>query len=233
MRLKFNFSKNIEKVPNNLNVINSYIHKCLGVNNKYHDNKSDYNVSRLLSHGGFNLTDNGKYINYPNGGYILISSFNMEFFDKITMGIVKNNELGYGMKFTGIDVVEEEFYNGWNFFKTTKAGFIIKKRGERNQFITLNDDCFRDVLKERIINKFSKINKNLDFSDFKIEITEHPNHVVKSIYSNNVKNITNVCQLNIHTNRKVAKYLYTYGIGESCGSGFGTIYTAKKHEFYK
>lgn len=228
MRIIIKFSKNTEQVPNNLNVVNSYIHTCIGRNNEYHNAQSDYCVSRLL---GGNIVDGGKNIDYPNGGFIIVTSLNTEFLNKIIMGLLQNTSIGYGMEFKGVDQVNEEFYNGWNHFKTTSAGFILKK--PEGGFYTLEDTNIQLVLTEHIINKFSKINPKFDFSTLKIEINNHSSHKVESIYSKSVKNISNICQINIHTNKELAEALYNYGIGQSCGSGFGTVYTTKYFDFYK
>lgn len=238
MRIKIIFTANTEKVPNNLSVVNSYINKCLGINNKYHDRDSDYSISRLL--GGI-IIDNGQNIEYSKRGYILVSSINPEFLNKLILGVFKNKSIGYGMKFQSIEHIQETFYNGWNYFKTTDMGFMLKKPRDHvdnvddkyKGYYTLDNCDLADVLKKHIINKFSKINPNLNFSGLEIVIDEHPKHKVKYRYSKHVKNAVNICQININTNKKLAKALYDYGIGQSCGSGFGMIYTTQFHDLYK
>jgi len=228
MRFKIRFTKNIDNVPNNLNVVNSYIHNCLGRNNTYHDTHSDYCVSRLL---GGEIVAGGRNINYPDGGFIIVTSLNTEFMNKIIMGVLQNTSLGYGMEFDGVDPINEEFYNGLNYFKTTTAGFLLKSPD--GGYYTLADEDIETKLTDHIINKFSKINSKFNFSGFKLEIIKHPSHKVVSIYSNNVKNITNICQVTIDTNKKLAEAIYNYGLGQSCGSGFGSIYTTQYQKLYK
>lgn len=228
MRLKINFSKNTEKVPHNLNVVNSYIHTCLGRNNIYHNSHSNYSISGLL--GGL-IVDGGRNIEYDNGSYIIVTSSDSNFLNKIILGILSNSELGYGMKFIRFDHISEEFRDGWNNFKTTNNGFILKRK--EGGYYTLNDSDTISALKAQIINKFSKINSNLNFNDLDIVITDNNSHKVKATYSKNVKNMSNVCQINIFTNKLVAETIYNYGIGQSCGSGFGTVYTTQFNDFYK
>lgn len=234
MRYKINFTENLEIVPNNQQLVNSYIHKCLGVNNPYHDKPSNYCVSRLLGKNS-KIINNGANINYPNGSYILVTSLDLEFLNKIITGIVNNPVFGFGMKLSGIDLLEENFYDGWNYFKTTNMGFILKRLDENHKQIgyhNLNDKDFASEVKKHIINKFSKINPNLDFSDFNVVINQHNSHKVKTIYCKNVKNVANICQINIFANKNIAKYIYNYGLGQSTGSGFGSIYTTKYHHLY-
>jgi len=232
MRIKILFTPNTQLVPNNQSVVNSHIHKCLG-NNEYHDKASDYNISRLL---GGEIIDGGRNVKFDNGGYILVSSLDFEFINKIIIGIMANPDLGFGMKFKSIEHIEEMFFNGWNYFLTTNMGFLLKNRENRNdktEYYTLDNPNIVNILKEHIINKFSKINPDLKFSDLDVQINQHPAHKVKNVYVKQVKNIVNICQINIHTNEKLAEYLYNYGIGQSTGSGFGTIYTMRSRELYR
>lgn len=236
--MKIKFSKNTEKVPNNLSVVNSYVNDCLGRNNPYHDKPSDYNIGRLY---GGNVIDNGGYIDYPDGGYLLVTSLNAEFINRFLVGVLKNQSFGYGMKFCDVEYISEEFYNGWNYFKTTDMGIMLKKPRDtkydaddkHKSYYTLNDPDFSTVLKHHIITKFSKINPQFDFKDLEIVIGEHPNHKVAYRYSKHIKNSVSICQININTNKKLAEALYNYGLGQSTGSGFGTIYTTQSLHFYK
>ena len=233
MRIKICFTKNTEAVPNNQSVVNSYMHtKCLGNNNEYHDKPSDYCISRLL---GGEIVDGGKQMNFPNGGYILVTSMNFGFIDKVINGVINNPTLGYGMEFICVDHITELFYSGWNYFKTTTMGFIIRRKEPvgNQHYYTINDADINEVIKNHIVNKFSKINPELDFSNLVVAVTDHPSNRVKSVYSKNVKNMTNICQVNINTNKLLAEYIYNYGIGQSCGSGFGTVYTTQYKDFYK
>jgi CRISPR-associated endoribonuclease Cas6 len=235
MRLKIKFTANTSPVPNNLNVVNSYIHKCLGENNPYHDAKSDYNVSKLL--GGI-VIDGGRTINYSNGGYILVSSMNNDFLNKIITGTLSNQDFGYGMKFNGLDTMNETFYTGKNYFKTTDGGFMLKKpenyvydeNDKHKGYYTLNDKDINTVLKNHIISKFSKINPKLRFDDLDVQIQENKGNKVAYRYSNNIRNSVNICQIQIITNKTVAELIYNYGLGQSCGSGFGTVYTTQLHK---
>lgn len=234
MRLKINFTPNTDKVPNNLNVVNSFIHtKCFGNNNEYHNGVSNYNISRLE---GGTIIDNGKYINYPNGGYLIITSPDQEILNKILVGTMNAKTIGYGMDFKSVDYIQEQFYNGWNYFKTLSSGFILKNlnNGKSNdKFYTLNNSDLVDALKKQIINKFKKINSKLDFNDFELVIDNHNSHKVRNIYSKNVLNRANICQIKIKTNKKVAETIYNYGIGQSTGSGFGVIHTTQFNDIYK
>ena len=231
MRIKITFTKNNEKVPNNQDFVNSYIHTQCLKHNEYHDASSNYCISRLL---GGSAIENGKYMDYPKGGYLLITSMDFEFVNKIIMGVISNPNMGFGMSLINISEIKEKFYSGWNYFKTTPGGFILKRKNptEDSKFHTINDEDINDVLRGHIINKFSKINPNLDFSDLHLEVTKHPSNKVESRLVKKVVNDANICQIKINTNKILAEYIYNYGIGQSCGSGFGTIYTTQYAHLY-
>ena len=232
MRIKIKFSKNTGDVPvHNQAILNSYIHKCLGVNNVYHDAKSDYNISHLYG-GKLNVETN--MLSFEDGGYIVISSKDSEFINKILIGVINNPILTGGMSFAGVDHMSEQFVNGWNYFATLSP-FIIKKYVEKSvySFVTLKDEDFEGQVKTYLLNKISKIDAKLDLSDFDVKIPVNDKHKVKRILVKNVINSGNLCHISIHTNKKVAELLYNIGIGQSTGSGFGTIYKTENHNLYK
>jgi CRISPR-associated endoribonuclease Cas6 len=232
MRIKIKFSKNTGDVPvHNQAILNSYIHKCLGVNNEYHDTKSNYNISQLY---GGKLNPSTNLLTFDNGGYIVVSSMDGEFINKVLIGVINNPILTAGMTFAGVDHISEKFHDGWNYFATLSP-FIIKEYKDKNtySFITLNNDNFQEQVKQYLINKLSKINNKLDLSDFDVIIPNSDKHKVKRILVKNVINSANLCHINIHCNKKVAELLYNIGIGQSTGSGFGTIYKTENHNLYK
>jgi CRISPR-associated endoribonuclease Cas6 len=233
MRIKINFTKPTIDIPfNNQSLVNSYIHKCLGINNIYHDAKNDYNISSLI---GGRLDLEQKKLLFENGGYIVISSLNAEFINKLLIGIINNQNFICGMVFNGVDHIEEKFYNGWNHF-ISLSHFIIKEYSDKKNytFLTLKHENFEIKVKEYLINKISAINPTLDLSDFDVKIPlDYISNEIKPIIVKNVKNIGNKCHLNIFTNTKVAELLYNIGIGQSTGSGFGTIYKTENHKIYR
>lgn len=231
MRVKFNFSRNTTPVPvNNQTFLNGYVHKCLGSDNPYHDTKSDYSIS-ILQGGKINKED--KTLNFINGAYFTVTSNDNEFIQKLLMGVLNNPELFFGMRFSGVDYIEEKFHSGWNYF-ITLSPFIVKEYIDKGKYsyLTLNDPKFQSKLKSYLINKLTKIDSSLDLKDFDVIVEDRPFNKVKTIMVKNVANKANHCQLNINCNKKVAKLLYTIGIGQSTGSGFGTIYKTENHKIY-
>ena len=215
---------------NNQHIVNSFIHRVLGKDNKYHDEKNNYSISSLQ---GGTLISGTNNISFKNGGYITITSLDNEFINNILLKLYSTNFTG-DIKVVGIEFVDEKFYNGWNYF-VTLSPFIIKKYSSKNEygFHTINDDGFNNTVKDYLINKLSKIDSSLDLSDFDVVIPTHKNHKTKKVVVKNVVNIANSLHINIHTNKTVAELLYNIGIGQSTGCGFGTIYKTENKALYK
>lgn len=234
MRVKIIFSGNNKPYPltDSYDIMNSYIHKCLGKNNPYHDAPNNYNISSIQ---GGKLNEDKKTLNFPNGGFIVVSSYDNEFIDILLNGIQNNVDLGYGMKYERLEVISEYFYNGWNHFVTLSPFVLFKPqhRDVKKSYYTIKDEDLAQALENHIKNKFSKIDKKLDLSDLKVQIKNHDSHKVKSILLSNNVNRANQCHVSIYTNKKLASAIYHYGLGQSCGAGFGCVYKTETKEFYR
>lgn len=231
MRIKVNLSATENELPvHNQHIINSFIHRVLGKDNKYHDAKNNYSVSSLQ---GGTLIKDTENISFKDGGYITISSLETEFINSILVGLY-TKPFYNDMKVTGIEFIDEQLYDGWNHF-VTLSPFIIKEYVDKHtySFLTIDKSGFQTKVKEYLIKKISKIDANLDLSNFDIEIKENINHKVKKVMVKNVINRANQCHISILTNKKVASLLYNIGLGQSTGSGFGTIYKSENHSLYR
>lgn len=245
MRIKIEFNSTSENVPNNLKHLNSFIHRLLGVNNIYHNKSGDYSVSHLC---GGKLSRDRLYVSFTNcNPYIIVTSEDMTFLNKIIMGLTekKNQDFGFGVTFKNMSFIEEELRDGWNHFFVLSPILIKEKRikYENTKYITiLNKDEFgrptiinenyKNSLQEHIIHKFSTIDPTLDFSDFELVISEKLKRVYK-IMDKNVVNPASVFQFSIKTNKKIANMIYNIGVGQSTNSGFGTIYKTENYDLFK
>jgi len=234
MRIIVNFSKNTEPVPtNNQEFINSYVHKCLGRNNDYHDSYSDYNISLLLGH-----SFNSNAFDFPNGGKLVISTKDAEFLNKLLSGIMVNPDLLWGMKYVNIDFIDEEFYDGVNHFFTLSPILLreILEMG-KHQDITKNDANFDEMLTKRTLNKLKVISDkqelNLNLKGFKITSSLNNNKRIDKIAVKSKVNEASSGIFSVTCNKKVAELLYNLGIGQSTGSGFGCICKVENISKYK
>jgi len=232
MRIKINFTQNTSPVPiDNQHLLNGYIHKCLGKDNKYHDTWSNYSISTLL---GGKLNKDSKTLSFKDGAFITVTSEDREFLNLILMGTLDNKELFNGMKFAGFDHVEEKFNNGVNHFVTLFPGFIIKEpcpiHGER--FIQLSDKDFDIKVKNYLIKKLKRIDESLDLKDFDVKIEKRDWYYTKKVKVGKSFNISNMCQLDIRSSKEIAKLIYNIGVGKSTGSGFGAIAKTESNALY-
>jgi len=230
MRYIIKFTKPTELVNSNTQeLVNSFIHKLLGNNNSYHDSKSNYTISNLK---GGKLDKETNTLTFKKNPYIVISSNDIVFINKIITGLFQTKTLGYGMNVENLLPIMESYNNGWDRFNTLDPIHIKEciDGTKIRKHITINDNDFKEKLTKHIINKFTKINPDLDFSDFKLEIGKGK---VKKVYVGDVWNFASSVQLSIYSNKEVKEHLYNYGIGQSTGSGFGTIYQLKNHNVYE
>jgi|AntRauTorckE6833_2_1112554.scaffolds.fasta_scaffold58336_2 CRISPR-associated endoribonuclease Cas6 len=231
MRIKIQL-KNLGDVTatlpiNNQHLLTGYFHKCLGINNEYHD--GIYNNYSLSTLRGGRMNEDKETVSFEKGAHFFVSSMDSEFIDKISIGVFSNPNFGHGLKFKSIDSIEEQFYNGYNHFKTLSP-ILFKKD---NSFINVDDDQYESKLQKYIKYKLSKIDSSLNLSDFKISVTKHKSNKIKLIDYKGIKNKASLFQFTLFTNKKVAKTLYNYGVGKSTGCGFGTIYKTENHQYYK
>lgn len=216
MRLIVNYTKNTEDVPqDNQRLLNTYIHKCLGNNNKYHDTFSDYAISSLQ--GGHT---NEKVVNFNDGGYFIISSNNIQFIEDIISGIQKNVDLFCGMKLSGVVISDFNAHKDYDIVLTISP--ILLKRSDSSICI-FSDDDFIDVLETNCKNKLDKLNINLDLSDFKIELYKPEQSKVSVVKVKKHFNKASKIKMIVRGNLDARKSLYNLGFGKSTGSGFGSI----------
>jgi len=260
MRFLIKFSKNTIPVSViNQHLVNNYIYqKCLKDDKFYHNTKNNYCVSHLY---GGKLNPITKTIDFPNGAIIAITSEDEQFLNKIIHGVIKNPEFSHGMKFEGFDFVSEKMYDGYNYFATLSP-FIIRKYISKKEykFVVLEDenffakanpktkgkiemlpyDKFSEFLTKHTKNKLLSLYPNLNFNNFKIEVTKNPSHKIKVIFKEfdhnnkrNVINFANQCHVTIYGNKNVIEKIYNIGLGQSTGCGFGTIYKTENHHIYR
>lgn len=224
MRLKVIF-KGYDVFEPNQKHINSYFHKCLGNNNVYHDNKSNYCLSTMI---GGKLVDGKIVIN--DYMYFYVTTTDMKLLEILMKNIPINNMFGK-LKFDKFDIITEQHYDGYNIFRTISPILLKQKINDKIKYITINDDNFQDYLYENIKNLL-KIN-SIPYENLKVIVNKHKSNKIKTIMVKNIKNIGTMCDIIIHCDLKTTEFIYNNGIGFSRGGGFGTIYNTKNKEIYE
>lgn len=241
MRLKIELSGTNQNVPKNTqSKVNSFIHNAIGRNNQYHDSKSDYCISNLC---GGKLNEDKLTLSFNNDSFIIVTSTNMEFINKLIVGLMNNRDFGYGISFKNVSFIDEVLYDGYNHFFTltpvlikgkeeTDPKYITIKNIDQDGKYTIDNPEYTKRLKEHIINKFTKIDPTVDFNGFDIVI-DYPTSKVKSVIVKDIKNWGSTMKMTVYGNKKLISLIYNFGLGQSTGSGFGTIYKTENHEAYK
>lgn len=238
MRIVVRLSRNKEIVDfNNQEKLNKYIHKCLGDNNEYHNKASDYAISMLM---GGKVNNDKSGLDFINGAYFTISSPNVEFINKLIMGIVQNRDFGYGMEFLTFQPIEEDIIdfddnNIYDHHFVTLTPFVIRYQSDKyrnKSYLLLNDDNFSERVTEHTKNKLKRLYPNLNVDELKVEIPSNRNHKIRKFNYKKNHIIGNLCHINVTTTSEVARILYSVGIGGLTGSGYGTLIKSENQNLY-
>lgn len=230
MRIKIKLSSGANNIPiNNQSIVNSYIHKCLGENNTYHDSASNYCVSNIR---GCKLNDDKTTLTLRSP-YIVVSTNDNIFLSMLLAGITNHNQFYDNIVVTGIEFIQETLYDGYNLFKTLTPILLKEKNTDGSKrTITVNDEDFVPKLKDSIIRKIKSIDPSIDVSGFDLKLADNTIKKTKMITVKNVTSVGSLCDIIVFSNKKLAEFIYNFGIGQSTGSGFGCIYEYKNNKLY-
>jgi CRISPR-associated endoribonuclease Cas6 len=214
IKVIFNKPKNNIIPIVNQKELNSYIHKCLGINNEYHDSFSDYAISSIQ--GG--KLNNNNMLSFENSvPYIIISSENFQFISQIIMGIESNKFNLFDMTFKNFEF--NDFKVNQTFDKIITISPILLKKN--NKKITFTDKEWVNVLIEQTKAKLK--HKGIIDDTFNIEIRNVNKAKEKMIYVGNTFNPCSMISLKVYGKKETRKTIYNMGFGNSTGCGFGSI----------
>ena len=225
MRIKIKFGPNTEKFSKPTNdYVNGFVHNVLGKENKWHDSFSPYSIYAM--HGG-NFEKESGMIQFPNGGYFIVSSDNEEFISDIFCGLASlTNEKLQSMPYAGFETYS---CGSSSFYDVIRAENVRVK--DKNKEITINDEQFVNVLLEHAKKKL--INCGIseeDANSLKFEPFHKENWKVKMVkmkYGSDKQSITpsSTIMLVVKGKKIAREKLISLGLGNSTGSGFGFITT--------
>ena len=231
MRIKLIFTANKELVPRNLNTLTSWLHNVLGRNNKFHDANTPFSISPML--GGTFV--NKHFETFKNGGYIYISTNNMEVFETIVNN-VHNFSFGYGMDYDHFLFVNDLNMNKQiktMFFRTVKTGLVVKKNnGQKNEYLDFEQEDFMTYLKQKTLKRIMALDDTISVKDFDMTLVDSSNNKIKNLILKNNKIKSNDITIKVIGNYKIFKLLYEYGLGNSNGCGFGMLYPTNQWREY-
>lgn len=215
MRIKITLTKPTEDVPvNNQEYLNSFFHKILGENNKYHDTFSRYAVSSLQ---GGRLLEDKRNLAFSENPYFYFSTVDNEM-----MGIFLRSAMFYKGTFLGMgikNIVPDDFICHDRFDKIiTASPILIKDKGhmlsvvDKEWLERVENNCKAKLAKEGIVDE-----------TFSISIISPEKSKRKLIFTKGIGNICSLTRLRIEGRKKTRETLYNMGIGNSTGYGFGSI----------
>ena len=208
--------KNYGEIPiSNQKELNSYIHRCIGKDNEYHDSFSNYSISSIQ---GGKLNKSTGMLCFEEEPYIYISSPDSEFVQLLVVGAMSGQKL-FNMEFSKISLAD---LNSDKFCDTViTISPILLKRESDGVKITIDDDGWIDSLKSQCIKKLNRA--GLTNNGFNIELRNPERAKKKMVYVGNVFNPCSQVSLKVYGDKKSRDYIYSVGFGNSCGSGFGSV----------
>lgn len=230
MRFLLKFKPNRSPIKSIYNSdINSFIQKVLGTNNKWHGRFSPYSVSAM--HGG-KLQSDGT-IQYPNGGYLIISSDNETFTSNFMFGLMRANRTYTvaTMPFDSFKVYNANIMSDYSIFHLENVLLPKNKLGEKKDFYTFNDEGinYLDLLLEHSIKKLinngisEEDAKSLKFESFHPEGWKKTFPKYKVLNGIELSHPTSTISLIVRGSVEARRALSNLGFGNSTGYGFGAV----------
>lgn len=216
MIIKVNFTSPNTTIPiRNQKELNSYIHKCIGHNNKYHDTFSDYSISSLQGGKLINGNELSFEGNVPN---IVITSENTEFISDIMSGIQSDKFSLFSMKFKNFEISDFNVDKYCDTIITISPIIVKNKNGHK---IAFDNPEWLSILTKQLKDKLA--HKGIIDNTFRLEIRNIERAKIKKIWVGDVFNICSFISLKVYGHPDSRRTLYNMGFGGSTGSGFGTI----------
>ena len=217
MRIKVNLTQPTCEVPiNNQHFLNGFIHKVFGKNNNLHDSFSNYNISSLQ---GGKLNDDKKTLSFNESNpYILISGDN-DFITFVIESFMKSDASMFGMKYDYFDSSYDFVLHSYYDNVITVSPILLKNKDGRK--ITYKNENWLNLLMYQCIKKL-EYNGIYD-PNFKIEIINEHKAKEKCVWVGDVFNVCSSIRLKVYGSKKTRTLIYNMGLGNSTGSGFGTI----------
>lgn len=221
MRIKINFKgSNTAYENNNLKQVKGWFEdNAIGRHNDMHDKFSNYSLSPMM--GG---KRNGKYISYPDGGYVYFTTMDIELINMVSNNLFcncKGSKVG-DLEYKWFESVPDfHIHSDFDLVRTMSP---VLMRMKDKSYMTVKDEKFIDELLSRSKRKLIKagLNENkvntLNMSMF------HPeNASTVNMQYNGIPNIGSKVMLVVTGDKHVRETLYSMGLGMSTGCGFGTV----------
>lgn len=222
---KIIFTKPKNSIPvSNQKEVNSYIHRCIGENNSFHDGFSDYCISSLQG-GKLNIKTN--MLEFEERPYILFTisqeSKNYDIYNKLLRGVYNKKNKLFDMCYHVVTMYDYKLAPEYDKIFMASP-ILLKKYDKENKKtikITCKDDGFIELLKANCILKLK--HAGIEDETFDIVLRNPEKAKKKIIMVGDVFNPCTMASFFIYGKKETREALYLMGLGNSTGSGFGML----------
>jgi CRISPR-associated endoribonuclease Cas6 len=219
MRIYINTSCNTEEVPFNYQQkMIGLLHKWLG-ENELHDLISLYSFS-WLTNG--NIANNG--FSFKNGAKWFISFHEDKYVKQVIRTILNDPKMFSGLKVADVTIQEDIDLSRIEYFKLASPILIKRKKDDNIKFYTYEDSEANGFLIETIHHKMQLAGLPMDDS---LEISfdlKYTNKKIKKVQIHGIDNKCSMCPVIIKGKESTKEFIWNVGLGNSTGSGFGSIF---------
>lgn len=224
MRIRVFFEKKDITIPfNNQHTMNGFVYSVLKNPAKYHDSFSNYSISSIQ---GTHITDDRKALYFHTQPYIDITSDNIGFITDFVNGLCESISSGkenfFGLRPQNFISVNMVLGPEYDLVKTSSPIIIKNKEGWK---LTCDDENW-----EAALNKHCKLklqHEGISDPTFRIEVLKASKKLINVGETFNPS--TNALMI-VRGKKETREKLYNLGIGNSTGSGFGSVEILnKKH----
>ena len=217
MRLHIKTSGTKEVIPFNYQpILTGAIHKWLGWN-KEHGKVSLYSFSWLR-----NGEANKKGIKFINGAYFFLGSTDQNLLKEIYKGIMKDPEIGFGLRVIEITIQEDPVFESNTVFHVASPVLVKGKIGDRIKHYSFNEIESDEILTTTMKTKLKIAGIDEEGINIRFE-RDYLKPRVKVIHYKGIGNKVNICPVRITGTPEQIAFAWNVGIGHSTGIGFGAL----------
>jgi CRISPR-associated endoribonuclease Cas6 len=221
MRLHLSLSATKTTVPfDHLPMLAGALHKWAGPNYA-HDEVSLYSFSWLK---GGSTVPNGKGLRFPSGAEWFISCYDEVFAKQITLGLMADPVVNYGLEVRDVGLQETPSFGGSQLFRVASPVLIKQRREDGTLEHCLYDHPQADTLLTKVLQ--TKL-KKAGLSDPGAKITfarDYGQPRSHKVIYRGIANRASTCPVQIEGQPQTLAFAWEVGVGYSTGIGFGSLY---------
>lgn len=200
--------------------LNSFLHKTIGVNNKWHDAFSNYSISGIQ---GGKMLDPGSIIFKDTMPYIQFTTLDTELMEVLLTNLSKKEHTFYNLEYDRVEFQSRNIEKYYDNVQTISPLLLVDKTGRK---ITFKDEHFIETLKKNCIDKLAHFGINDDTFDIVLRNPEKSK--TKLVFVGNISNLCTYSSFKVYGKKETRETIYALGLGKSTGSGFGAVMTYSK-----